>query len=525
MNWGFPYPSQRMPVFAQNVVATSQPLASQAGVKVLQKGGNAVDAAIATAIALTVVEPTSNGIGSDAFAIVWDGKELHGLNGSGRSPSAMTLEHILRHERPSFYGWDTVTVPGAVSAWVALSERFGQLPFDALFEDAIHYASDGFLVSPMTAEMWAEESKAYQDFPEFGAAFLPNGHPPKTGELFRFPEQARTLECIAQTKGEAFYRGELAEKISAHAAANSALMTMDDLASHSADWTHLIDMPFANLCLHEIPPSTQGVAALIALGILEHHPIRDFPVDSADSFHCQIEAMKLAFADTKCYVADPAFMDLSVDALLNPSYLAKRAKQIDMSRAKVPEFGMPLQGGTVYLTAADATGMMVSFIQSNFFAFGSGVVIPGTGISMQNRGVGFTLEKGHPNQVAGAKRPFHTIIPGFITSNGNPLMSFGVMGGNMQPQGHVQIVIRIGIYEQNPQVASDAPRWIWLKENKVGVESGFDPNVLDDLKDRGHDIVENIDRESYGGAQIIYKMEDGYCAASDSRKDGQAIGF
>ncbi len=526
-SYDFPYPSQRMPVLAKNVVATSQPLAAQAGLEMLYRGGNAVDAALATAIALTVVEPTSNGIGSDAFAILWDGTRLHGLNASGRSPAALTPERFTGRANMPLRGWDAVTVPGAVSGWVTLSERFGKRPFETLFEPAVRYAREGFLVSPITAKAWAFSEKTFADTPEFGQAFLPAGRAPKPGELFRFGDQAKTLERIAETKGEAFYRGDLAEKMAAHAGASGGLLSEDDLAAHRADWVGTISQSYRGVTLHEIPPNGQGLAALLMLGILEHHPVADFPVDSADGLHVQLEAMKLAFADAHRYVADPNFLDMPVETLLDPGYLSERAALIDLKRAQNPGYGVPKRGGTVYLTAADAEGMMVSFIQSNYYGFGSGVVVPGTGISLQNRGAGFTLQKGHPNEVGGGKRPFHTIIPGFLMEGNAPLMSFGVMGGPMQPQGHAQMVVRLRDYAQNPQAASDAPRWQVVEGLEVTVERGFKAEVLNELVARGHRLRESAPEasSSFGGAQLVYRLEDGYLAASDHRKDGQAVGF
>lgn len=522
----FPYPSQRMPVMAKNVVATSQPLAAQAGLQMLVQGGNAVDAALAAAMALTVVEPTSNGIGSDAFCILWDGHELHGLNASGRSPAALTPERFAGQSAMPLRGWDAVTVPGAVSSWVTLSGRFGKLPFEKLFEPAIRYAREGFLVSPITARAWAASARIFADVPDF-APFLPGGRAPKAGELFRFEDQAETLEQIAATQGQAFYRGDLAAKIAAHAAASGGLLTEDDLGSHQADWVGTISQGYRGVTLHEIPPNGQGLAALLALGILEHHPVAEYGADSADALHAQLEAMKLAFADAHRYVSDPAFADMSVQALLDPAYLAERAALIDMEQARNPGYGVPNRGGTVYLTAADADGMMVSLIQSNYYGFGSGVVVPGTGISLQNRGAGFTLQKGHPNEVGPNKRPFHTIIPAFLMDGPAPLMSFGVMGGPMQPQGHAQMVVRLRDFVQNPQAASDAPRWQVTGGLGVSVEPGFRAEVLNDLIARGHELKEAGLEASFafGGAQLIYRLEDGYLAASDHRKDGQAVGF
>lgn len=522
-DWEFPYPSRRMPVLAENVVATSQPLAAQAGLRMLLKGGNAVDAALATAIALTVVEPNNNGIGSDAFAILWDGKELHGLNASGRSPADWSPERFAGLSKMPERGWDTVTVPGCVSAWVELSRRFGRLPFAELFEPAIRYAADGYLVGPVTARGWEGAAEILGKFDGFASTFLVEGRAPRPGEKFVCRDQARSLEEIAATGGETFYRGELARKMVADSTRLGGVMGEDDLANHRADWVGTIQQEYRGYSLHEIPPNGQGLAALLALGILRH---REMPtVDSAESLHLQIEAMKLALVDARRYVSDPESMDVCVDELLDSDYLAGRAGEIDMDRALDPQHGRPAPGGTVYLTAADAEGMMVSFIQSNYMGFGSGIVIPETGISMQNRGTGFSLEEGHPNQVGGRKRPFQTIIPAFLTRAGAPVMSFGVMGGPMQTQGHTQMVIRLVDYGQNPQAAADAPRWQVFSGLKVGIEEGFGAEVLDGLRSRGHDVELHPRSTPFGGAQLIYRLEEGYLAASEPRKEGQAVGF
>ncbi len=513
----FPYPSQRMPVFARNVVATSQPLAAQAGLQMLARGGNAVDGALATAITLAVVEPTSNGIGSDAFAQVWDG-ELHGLNASGRAPRAWSSARFAGRSEMPLQGWDSVTVPGAVSGWVALSERFGALPFADLFEPAIRYAREGFAVSPFTAMAWNRGQRAYSAFAPWQRHFCPDGHAPGVGETFRSLEQARTLELIAQSRGEAFYRGALAQQMADDAKSNGGALTLADLDEHRADWVKPISVEYRGHTLHEIPPNGQGLAALIALGILERTPIHECSPDGADWLHLGIEAMKLGFADVNRYLADANSMENGAQAFLTPEYLDERAKLIDPNQARDPGYGVPAHGGTVYLCSADAKGMMVSLIQSNYYGFGSGVVVPGTGISLQNRGFGFTLEPGHPNEVGGGKRPLHTILPGFISKDGAPWMSFGVMGGPMQPQGHVQMMLRLVDGRQNPQTACDAPRWRVHRGREVSFE------VLAQLRERGHEIVE-AELWGFGGAQLIGKREDGYCAASDGRKDGQAMGF
>lgn len=523
--WDFPYPSRRMPVLARNVVATSQPLAAQAGLRMLLQGGNAVDAALAAAIALTVVEPTSNGIGSDAFAILWDGSRLHGLNSSGRAPQALAPERFEGLRSMPALGWDTVTVPGAVAAWEALSGRFGGLPFAELFAPAIDYAARGFPVSPITAARWQDAHTRYPDFAEINRAFYPHGRAPRPGEVFRCPAQAETLAAIAETRGEAFYRGPLARAIADCAAAEGGLMTAEDLAAHQADWVEPLAVEYNGVHLHEIPPNGQGIAALIALGILRHLELGRFAADSAESLHLQIEAMKRAFAEVFRTVADIDCMTTPPGRLLEDGRLSAAAAEIDMDRAGDPGRRLPPGGGTVYLTAADASGKMVSFIQSNYMGFGSGVVVPGTGIALQNRGLGFTLEAGHPNRVGGGKRPFHTIIPGFVTRQGRPLMSFGVMGAHMQPQGHVQMMVRVFDYGQNPQAACDAPRWHVAPDGSVQLEPGFPAETVAGLTRRGHRVSTAAPTALFGGGQLIHRLEDGYAAASDWRKDGQAVGF
>ena len=489
----------------------------------LAQGGSAVDAAVATAITLTIVEPVSNGIGSDAFAIVWDGKRLHGLNASGRSPAAWTPEYFGGNAVPAL-GWNSVTVPGAVSAWVELHTKFGRLPFEKLFEPAISYGRDGFLVSPTIAEQWAAQVPLFRDQPGFAEAFMPAGRAPKPGERFRFPDHAVTLEKIAATSGEAFYRGELADKLESHAAANGGIMCASDLAAHRADWVGTIDTTYRGYTVHEIPPNGQGIVALIALGILEQFDMASLPADSADSVHLQIEAVKLAFADAQAYVADIDHMPFPAERLLDKEYLRQRAALIDRGQAQSAAAGTPT-GGTVYLTAADAAGMMVSMIQSNYLGFGSGVVVPGTGISLQNRGADFAAAQGHPNRVGPNKRPYHTIIPGFVTKDGIAVMSFGVMGGTMQPQGHVQVMVRIADHCQNPQAACDGPRFRWVHGTQVSCERGFPQSTLDELRRRGHDLVAVEDYNQFGSCQAIWCLDGGYFAASDPRRDGQAAGF
>jgi gamma-glutamyltranspeptidase/glutathione hydrolase len=512
-------------VTAENIVATSQPLAVEAGIEVLKNGGNAVDAALASAITLTVVEPTNNGIGSDAFAIVWDGKQLHGLNGSGKSPKAWRYERFSQYNEMPNNGWDTITVPGAVSVWVELSKKFGRLPFEKLFDAAIKHARDGYTVTPKTSDLWERAARRFSAFDCFKETFLIDGRPPATGELFRCPAQAFTLEEIAYTKGESFYRGKLANKIVVESSKNGGTLTMDDFESHSPIWVKPISQTYCGYDIWEIPPNSQGLAALVALGILDSFDIAQYEINSADSIHLQVEAMKIGFEVANSIIADPDYMRNDPQEYLSAEFLKDMSGKIDLAKIGNYDISSSRGDGTVYLSTADAGGMMVSFIQSNYMGFGSGVVIPGTGISMQNRGAGFSLEKGHPNQVDGGKRPFHTIIPGFATSHGQPVLSFGVMGGPMQPQGHVQMIIRIFNYGQNPQEASDAPRWFITDDQKLALEPGLDDIVIKELEKRGHLIVTNLDESNFGGAQLILKTDNGYIAGSDNRKDGLAIGF
>ncbi|MBA1247733.1 gamma-glutamyltransferase family protein [Pseudomonas luteola] len=527
LDYSQPYASARSPVMGRNMVAASQPLAAQAGLDMLRRGGNAVDAAIAAAMVLTVVEPTGCGIGSDAFAIVWDGKTLQGLNASGRAPAAWSPQYFAGHKHMPERGWNAVTVPGAVSAWAGLSESYGKLPFTTVAEPAIRYAREGYQVTPIIAELWQRGGQLLKDQPGFAECFLPDGRAPRAGQKIQLRNHAKTLELIAETRGEAFYRGALAEAMVAHARANNSVMSLDDLGNHSIDWIDTLSTPFAGAMVHELPPNGQGIATLSGLGILEAIGIGDHPVDSPETLHVVLEAMKLALADLNHHITDRDHMRVLAHHLLDPAYLKERARLIGETAAD-PGHGSPKPGGTVYLSAADESGMMVSFIQSNYMGFGSGVVVPGTGISLQNRGAGFSLDPEHVNTVAPGKRPFHTIIPGFaMNADGTPLMSFGLMGGPMQAQGHLQMMLRILRYKQNPQAAADAPRWRIESGRKVAVERQFDSQTVAALRAKGHDI--QVEAPSgvfaFGGAQIIQKTADGYVGGSDPRKDGQAVAF
>ena len=536
-DWSQNYPSVRSPVFARNIVSTSHPLAAQAGLRILAQGGNAVDAAIATAACMTLLEPCSNGLGSDAFCILWDGKTLHGLNASGTAPAAWTREHFAatygEAKAPPMRGWGSVTVPGAVAGWVALSERFGKLPFADLMAPAIKIAERGYAVPVVVQSKWAMAAKlpGLTSQPGFAEAFLPRGRAPEVGELFKFPDAARTLKLIAESKGEAFYRGEVAAAVEAFARQTGGAMRAADFAAYRPEWVTPISQDYAGHTLHEIPPNGQGIAALIALGVLKHHDLRAHGVDSIAAQHLQIEAMKLAFADVYRFVAEPSAMAVTTKQLLDPAYLAERARLIDPHKAQDFGAGNPVKGGTIYLTAADESGMMVSFIQSNYMGFGSGLVVPGYGVSLQNRGHGFSLEAGHANLVAPGKRPFHTIIPAFLSKDGAPVMSFGVMGGNMQPQGHMQTVVRMLDFGQSPQAACDAPRWRFNEGLAINVEPHMPAATIDGLRALGHQIGDIHDSyQDFGAGQFIWRLDgspdaEGYVAASDSRRDGAAVGF
>ncbi|MCC5875206.1 MAG: gamma-glutamyltransferase family protein [Candidatus Sumerlaeia bacterium] len=525
MNWTFPHPSRRMPLMARRAVATSQPLAVQAGLEMMRLGGNAVDAAVASAAALTVLEPNNNGLGSDAFALVWAEGRLYGLNSSGRSPISWTPERFAGHKSMPLLGWDSVTVPGAVAAWAELSARFGRLDFSDLLRPAVTYAREGFHVAPITAAAWESGLQTRRDFPEFVRHFSIDGRAPRPGDLFQSPDMAASLEKIAATKGAAFYTGDLAESMVASCASEGGAMSLEDLANHRADWVEPVAQEYRHgYTLHEIPPNGQGLAALLALGIFRELDMPAAVLDTVAGWHGQIEAMKLALADAYRFIADPDEPSPWRE-LLRTDYLASRASLIDPKGAGDPSHGNPLESDTVYLTSADDDGMMVSFIQSNFYGFGSGIVVPGTGISMQNRGFGFSLEPGHPNRVGPGKRPFHTIIPGFVTRHGEPAMSFGVMGGSMQAQGHFQMMNRLYLLEENPQAALDAPRWRVGAGRTVQVDTHTPPEIIDGLRALGHDI-QVADFSEFGGGQIIHRNPaGGYVAASDPRKDGCAGGW
>jgi gamma-glutamyltranspeptidase/glutathione hydrolase len=488
----------------------------------MEKGGNAMDAALATAIALTVLEPTSNGIGSDTFAIVWDGNRLHGLNGSGRWPAAWSADALRAqgHAEVPERGWPSVSVPGAPAAWHDLHERFARLSVSELTAPAIAYAEQGYPVSPVVSRLWRNAVPVFLggDDPAlvgWRQVFTKDGITPAAGERWYSPGHAACLRGLGERGFRDFYEGEVAGQIVAYA----------DLAAHRSEWVEPIRMAYRGHDIWELPPNGQGIAALIALGLLEETDMAALQHGGEQACHLQIEAMKLAFADAYRYVADPQIATVPVSGLLDPAYLASRRALIG-DHARVPEPGRPSGGGTVYLCTADRDGMMVSFIQSNFEGFGSGVVVPELGISLQNRAAGFTLEAGHPNEAAPGKRPRHTIIPAFITRDGAPVGPFGVMGGEMQPQGHLQVVSSMLDHGLNPQAALDAPRWRLGAGLDVEMEPGCDERLLAALTARGHRLVVAADSLRFGRGQIILRDESGvYAAGSEPRTDGAALGY
>lgn len=526
------YASWRLPLLAANgAVATSQPLAAQAGLQTLQAGGSAVDAAVATAAALTVLEPVSNGIGGDAFALVWDNGELHGLNGSGRAPAALSADAVRRagHAGMPTHGWLTVTVPGAPAAWRDLHARWGRLPFEQVLAPAIRYAEEGHPVAPTIARAWADAVRAARlraapMFSGFLPTFAPGGSAPAAGERVALPGHARALRLIAETGARAFYEGEIARAIAAWARETGGPLSGDDLAAHTSTWVEPISTGYRGYTVWEIPPNGQGLAALLALGLLDGLDLGRHGRDTAGAYHLQIEAMKLAFADAYRYIADPERAAVPVRGLLSDGYLAQRRALIG-PEARTAEPGDPPRGGTVYLCAADRDGQMVSMIQSNFAGFGSGIVVPDWGIALQNRGQGFSLEQGHPNYLEGGKRPFHTIIPGFLTRDGAPVGPFGVMGGEMQPQGHTQVVVNTADYGMNPQAALDAPRWR-LDGDVVSVELHTPRHVIEGLAARGHPVRVEPASGFFGRGQAIWRLASGaYAAGSEARCDGSAVGW
>ncbi|WP_110928174.1 gamma-glutamyltransferase family protein [Bacillus massiliglaciei] len=523
----YPYSSRRNTVYAQKgMVATSQPLAAQAGLDILKIGGNAIDAAIATAACLTVVEPTSNGIGGDAFAIVWANGELHGLNASGPSPEGISIEAVKGsgHKEMPVHGLTPVTVPGAPAAWAELSRRYGRLPLTDVLKPAIQYAREGFPISPTTGYFWGKAYQTYKEtlqgdvFQGWFETFAPEGRAPQIGEVWKSEGHAKTFQSIAETNAESFYNGDIAEQIDAFSRKYGGYLRKEDLSAFSPEWVKPISVNYKGHDIWEIPPNGQGLVALMALNILKEDYFSE--KDSPETYHMQIEAMKLAFTDGLQYITQEDKMSKTVEELLSDDY-ARARRDLIGSEALEPAPGDPPKGGTVYLAAADEEGNMISFIQSNYMGFGSGVVVPGTGISLQNRGHGFKLDPEHENALEPNKKTYHTIIPGFITKNGQPVGPFGVMGGFMQPQGHLQVAMNMIDFSLNPQAALDAPRWQWVSGKSVQIEPSVPDHIAQALARKGHQVIRALDSGSFGRGQIIIRGENEVLAGgTEPRTDG-----
>ena len=526
----YPFSSHRNVSLSSNgMVVTSQNLAAEAGLEILRKGGNAIDAAVATAAALTVVEPTSNGIGCDAFAQVWSEGELTGLNASGPAPSSISIGEVIArgYEEMPLYGWEPVTVPGGPGGWVALSSKFGSLPLEEVFSPAIRYAREGFPVSPVVARKWnriyESMSELDQDhFSHWFEVFAPDGTPPQAGEIWRSEDHATTLQSIAETEGESFYRGQLAREIDKFAKMSGGFLSGDDLASYSPEWVDPLNVEYRGYDIWELPPNGQGLIALMALGILEGFERKNTP--DVDTYHKQIEAIKLAFADGKEYITDPDHMEVDPAELLQEEYLNRRRNLIS-DQSSAPKPGRPPEGGTVYLATADDSGNMVSLIQSNFRAFGSGMVVPETGIALQNRGRIFSLDPEDANSLEGGKRSYHTIIPGFITKDGGPVGPFGLLGGYVQPQGHIQLLSQMLDFGRNPQAALDAPRWKWIEEHTTQVEPELPSHIARSLLRKGHNLEPTYAVHKFGKGQIIWKEKGVLIGATEPRADGVVASY
>lgn len=524
------YQSARQVVYSnKGIVATSTPMAAEAGAAIIRKGGNAVDAAIATAAMLTVTEPTANGIGGDAFAIVWMKDRLYGLNSSGPAPSGISAETLLGQgiEEIPAEGFLPVTVPGVPAAWAALSKRFGRLSLTEVLAPAVQAASEGYAVQPTVARVWKSEYErflSYRDqeaFHPWFETFAPLDRAPATGEVWKSAGHAATLKEIGETEAESFYRGDLAEKIDAFSRKYDGFLRKEDLSAFYPQWVEPLSTNYKGYQVYELPPNGQGLSVLMALNIFETQNCqsREDPL----TIHRMIESMKLAYEDAKEYISDPRHMKYTTEQLLRKEYAGKRAALIH-DQAILPAPGIPDSSGTVYLCTADGEGNMVSYIQSNFWEFGSGMVVPDTGIALQNRGLNFNLKPGHPNCLEGGKKPYHTIIPGFLMKDGVPVGPFGVMGGFMQPQGHLQVITNTIDFLLSPQDALDAPRWQWTGGKRVLVEQGFPPWMVQELLARGHEIQICGDPMEFGRGQIIWRTDLGtLCAGTESRCDGCAV--
>ncbi len=535
MNLKHSFPSRRSAVMSsRGIVATSQPLAAQAGVSMLLQGGNAIDAAIATAAALNVVEPMSTGLGGDAFALVYLSKsnELKALNASGRAPYAASLEALrnLGYQEMPTTGIHTVTIPGTLDGWCTLLDRYGTMSLAQVLAPAIELAEHGFPVTEIIGHTWQTSRAKLQSNASAAHTYLMAGRAPESGEVVVQPDLARSFRKIAEGGRDVFYHGEIAQAIVACSQENGGLITMQDLSDHTSTWVTPISTNYCGFDIYECPPNGQGLVALLALNILEGYALQSLGHNSAEYLHLLIEAVKLAFADASRYVADPDFVDIPLDNLLSKSYAERRRHLIDTNKARQRvEAGIPDSGGdTVYLAVTDNEGNSISFISSLYQAFGSGIVVGGTGICLQNRGSLFSLEAGHPNCIQPHKRPYHTIIPAMVFKDGNLFLTFGVMGGFMQPQGHIQVLLNIIDFGMGVQTALDAPRFRYIQSNECAFEPGIPPSVLQELADKGHRIVELDDpySQGFGGGQAVmmHPSTKALIAGSDPRKDGCAIG-
>ena len=530
---GNPYPSVRTTHYAANgMTATSQALAASAGEGILRMGGNAVDAAVAIAACLTVVEPTSNGIGSDAFAIVWFDGKLHGLNSSGAAPHNISIEAVKSsgHDAMPKLGFMPVTVPGAPAAWAALSERFGRLSLSECLKPAVDYAECGYPVSPVVCDGWKRAYRYYRSeaqgeaFSPWFGTFAPYGRAPEAGEIVRLPCHAESLREIGRTNAKSFYSGGLAGEIAACSERFGGYLRKEDLQAFEPEWTEPISVSYRGYDVWEMPPNGQGIVALMALNILKGYEFAER--DAVDTYHKQFEAVKLAFSAGRRYVTDPRHMGISPGDMLSDEFTAEmRAKIAD--GASEPEISSPNPGGTVYLATADGDGNMVSFIQSNYMGFGSGIVIPGTGIALQNRGADFSLDPNHINCLAGGKKTYHTIIPGFLTKGADAVGPFGVMGGYMQPQGHLQVIMNSIDFSLNPQASLDAPRWQWVSGKSFMTEGHFPDHIVKGLEEKGHVIKTNQDPRNFGRGQIIWRNPDSgvLMGGCESRADSAVACF
>ena len=536
---GLPFASRSEVIGQHGMAATSHPLATQAAIDILKDGGNAIDAAIAANALLGLVEPTGCGVGGDLFAIIWDAKtkQLYGLNASGPSPKNSSIEFMKSKGITQIprYGPHPVTVPGAVAGWSAMHKRFGNKEFHTLFESAIDYAVNGFPVTELIAYYLEGSAENFQNFQNFKSVWMPNGTIPKKGDIFRNPHLANTYQSIANSYGESFYKGEIAEEIVKSLKQQGGAMQMSDLINYAPEWVEPVSTNYRGFDVWELPPNGQGIAALQILNILENFDISSMTLDSTEYIHLFTEAKKLAYEDRAKFYADPKFAQIPLEQLISKKYARERSKLINFEQAADSfEAGNLENGDTIYLTVADKDGNMVSLIQSNYWGMGSGMVPNNVGFMLHDRGMMFSLDPEHNNSLIGGKRPFHTIIPAFVTHDGDPFISFGVMGGAMQPQGHAQIIINLIDFGMNLQEAGDAPRIrhsgssqptgeAMTKGGYLSLESGFSQKTRDGLEILGHKIQDEIG--GYGGYQAIMKKNDVYLGASESRKDGQASGY